>query len=606
MLGSSLGRTLGLTFGSYLGRQIALGACRDDADDDFPRKPFSARVPLANLPRAVDLRPWMPRVEDQGALGSCTSNALVGAVEYLSLRESGERIDLSRLFVYYNQRLWDGEVREDVGASVSDGVRVLARVGVPTEKSWPYLRGVFAVQPPEPIYREASRHRVSDWWSIPIEVDAMRACLGAGFPVVFGTRVTESFMQAPRSGVIPIPSAHDRDDARHGRHALLLVGYDDARRTFVVRNSWGEDWGDLGYCYMPYDYVGNRSWTRNAWALRLTEGDHDPKAPPAVDLRTIPAAEPSSARSAGGGGVAGQVAGMGAEVAVGMLTGSGLLAGLAGGLLAGVTPGVMQGLRGRDVGTTVGPDRSAEILSALRGTGAPPVHAHLPWDDGLDEKAAQAAVRPTSHVRAGASEGTPMIAVAAAVAATVSAKAAAVPTATQSVAPTADLLAIVDRAHRDAGGERGPLGPALPPAAPMQEGAHHGLAMRYASGGIFAWVEPDGDVLPAVVLRESDPLYRHWLALGAARSPLAWPAEAPSTGADGVTRALYCTRGVVLAHPRLGVRAISGVLYAAWRQRGGLASGLGFPLEEAVADGHAWVQRFEHGALRWSPEAGVA
>lgn len=605
MLGSSLGRTLGLTFGSYLGRQIALGACRDDGDDDFPRRTFTSRVPLAQLPRAVDLRPWMPRVEDQGALGSCCANALVGALEYLSYRETGVRVELSRLFVYYNQRLWDGAVRDDLGATVVDGVRVLSRLGAPMEPSWPYARQLFAVQPPEPIYAEAARHKVRDWWSIPIDVDAMRACLAAGFPVVFGTRVTESFMRAPRSGVIEMPGAADRDDARHGRHALMLVGYDDGQQRFVVRNSWGNDWGDGGYCTMPYAYLGNRTWTRNAWALRLTEGEHDPKAPPPVDLRAMPVAEPG--RGGGGGGaVAGQVAGMGAEVAVGMLTGSGLLAGLAGGLLAGVTPGVMHGLRGRDAGAVVGADRSATILSALRAGGDPPVHAWLPWDDGLDEKAAVAEVGPSARVRAGESEGRrsggtgagpAVVVAAAAVASGGIANAVASGRASELVV---DLRAVIDAAHAAAGGAQGPLGAPAAPAAPMEEGPYRGMAVRYAGGGIFVWRDVSGIAQPALVFRSSDPLYRHWIELGAARSPLAWPSDPIETGPDGVTKALPCTRGVVLHHPRLGTRAISGVLFTQWMDGGGLGSTLGFPIEDAHVDGGVTTQRFEHGELRWS------
>ena len=239
MTTASLGQQLGIQFGSFLGRQIALGACRDDPDDDFERRPFTAIA--SALPSAVDLRPWMTPVEDQGALGSCTSNAIVGALEYLVRRETGQATDLSRLFVYYNQRLWDDCVRDDAGAAIAVGIRVLARLGVPTERSWPYDRNLFAVQPPEEVYREASQLRVMDWWSVGLDPRNVRGCLAAGFPVVFGTRCTESFMHAPASGMIPMPGAGESANWRHGRHALLLVGYDDARQVFVVRNSWGND-----------------------------------------------------------------------------------------------------------------------------------------------------------------------------------------------------------------------------------------------------------------------------------------------------------------------------------------------------------------------------
>ena len=47
----------------------------------------------------------MTPVEDQSSLGSCAANALVGALEYLVRRETGQHVDLSRTFVYFNQRL---------------------------------------------------------------------------------------------------------------------------------------------------------------------------------------------------------------------------------------------------------------------------------------------------------------------------------------------------------------------------------------------------------------------------------------------------------------------------------------------------------------------
>ncbi|MCC7537694.1 MAG: C1 family peptidase, partial [Deltaproteobacteria bacterium] len=558
---TSLGRRLGLSFGSVLGRQIALGACRDDEEDDLERRPFRPRVPLASLPPAVDLRPWMTPVEDQGQLGSCTANALVGAMEYLAYRETGARTDLSRLFVYFNQRLWDDTVREDLGARVSDGVRVLVRLGVATERSWPYARQLFAVQPPSAVYDEARRLVALDWWALPVDVDAFRACLASGFPVAFGTRVTESFVRASQNGAIAMPGRDDRDDARHGRHAMLLVGYDDAARVFVVRNSWGADWGDQGYCYVPYPYVGNRDWTRNCWAIRLTHGEHDPHARPAVALSSLPTAPPSGrGGSLGAAGVVGGVAGVGAEVAVRALTGSGLLGGLVGGLVTGITPGIaasVAGARGRDPGTLAGDDRSETILAAMRA-GGPPSHARapMPWDDGLDEKAAKTRLTHARDVRAGVPEGrglgaartpeaaparaaprgagsatpaparpprAPVVQPSAQVAPTP--PAAPVTAAPSTVAPVEPVVIpeVLLRVWNEHGGAAGSLGPIVAPPGTMVEGAARGVVLRTAHGGIFDW---DDDRAP-FVMRDTDALFVRWVSLGAGRSAVGWPTSAP-------------------------------------------------------------------------------
>ena len=183
MYGSSyVAQVVGLRFGEYLGRQIALGACHDDReDDDIDRRPFQPTLASNQMPASVDLRSWMSPIEDQGSIGSCTANSLVAALEYLILRERGSNVDLSRLYIYYHQRLWDDRVREDSGASLQSGIRALSRVGVPREASWPYQRDLFAVQPPEVVFREAMQHRAVDWWSVPIDGDALRGCLASGF-----------------------------------------------------------------------------------------------------------------------------------------------------------------------------------------------------------------------------------------------------------------------------------------------------------------------------------------------------------------------------------------------------------------------------------------
>ena len=98
----------------------------------------------------------------------------------------------------------------------------------------------------------------------------MRACLAQGFPFVFGFTVYESFesQQVAQTGVVPLPQPGERVA---GGHAVLAVGYNDAERRFIVRNSWGARWGMQGYFTMPYDYLANRNLADDMWTIRRGE-----------------------------------------------------------------------------------------------------------------------------------------------------------------------------------------------------------------------------------------------------------------------------------------------------------------------------------------------
>jgi hypothetical protein len=94
--------------------------------------------PIPKLPASVDLQATFSAVEDQGSLGSCTANALVGALEFLENKDHVPFTDLSRLFVYYNERVIEHTVGSDSGAMLRDGIKTLAKQGVCSEKKWPY------------------------------------------------------------------------------------------------------------------------------------------------------------------------------------------------------------------------------------------------------------------------------------------------------------------------------------------------------------------------------------------------------------------------------------------------------------------------------------
>jgi len=226
-------------------------------------------APPPVLPPAVDLRAQCSPVENQGQLGSCTANALVGNLEFLEKKAGHAPRDLSRLFVYYNERTMEGTVNEDAGAMIRDGVKSLAKQGVCPEAEWPYVITRFRTKPTAACYRDALGHQVLSYHRI-LTLQEMRNCLAEGFPFVFGFTVYEAF-ESPavaKTGRLNLPAAKERS---LGGHAVMAVGYSDAATRFTVRNSWGADWGLGGYFTMPYAYLDNRNLADDFWTLRTME-----------------------------------------------------------------------------------------------------------------------------------------------------------------------------------------------------------------------------------------------------------------------------------------------------------------------------------------------
>jgi C1A family cysteine protease len=231
---------------------------------------YSAVRPVpAVLPPSADLRAACPPVEDQGQLGSCTANALAGALEFLEIKDKVPLVDLSRLFIYYNERVIEHSVKSDSGAMLRDGIKTLAKQGVCTEKKWPYVISRFTQKPPAACFKEAAQHQITSYQRI-LTLDEMRACLAEGFPFVLGFTVYESFesQQVARTGVVSMPKPSERVV---GGHAVVAVGYHDAEKRFIVRNSWGTGWGMRGHFTIPYDYLANPNLAEDFWTIRRGE-----------------------------------------------------------------------------------------------------------------------------------------------------------------------------------------------------------------------------------------------------------------------------------------------------------------------------------------------
>ena len=224
---------------------------------------------LRALPHKADLRPECPPIYDQGKLGSCTANAIAAAIQFDLLKQKAESVFTpSRLFIYYNERAMEGTVDSDSGAQIRDGIKSVSAQGDCPEPEWPYDVSKFRKKPLKKCYDDAVKHKVVSYQRLTPLLDQLKGCLASGWPFVFGITVYESFESArvAKTGIAPMPSPKERS---LGGHAIMAVGYDDAQRRFIIRNSWGLDWGLKGYFTLPFAYITNPGLADDFWTIRV-------------------------------------------------------------------------------------------------------------------------------------------------------------------------------------------------------------------------------------------------------------------------------------------------------------------------------------------------
>lgn len=241
---------------------------------------------LRHLPPAVDLRPQFAfPVYDQGAISSCTANAIAAAIQFDRERiNSSPAFTPSRLFIYYNERAKEKTINFDAGAQIRDGVKSTNQAGVCPETDWPYsdigpatdggnwpATARAGMKPLPSCYAEAAKFKVVRYQRLTQSIRSLKGCLADGFPFVFGFTVYDSIYGADGNPVTNVPLPGTKDSSVGG-HAVLAVGYDDSRDVFIVRNSWGPDAQDHGHFYIPYSYLTDRNLADDFWVIRAVGG----------------------------------------------------------------------------------------------------------------------------------------------------------------------------------------------------------------------------------------------------------------------------------------------------------------------------------------------
>ena len=223
-------------------------------------------APIITTPNIVDLRQWCSPIEDQGNLGSCTGQSVAGAIELLNKR-NGKPNDVSRLFIYYYERLIEGTINYDNGAYIRDGIKASYTYGAPLESLWPYNISQFRTKPSAAAINDGAKRKVT-LYQAAANFDAVQNALASGYPVIIGFDVYSSFesQAVTKTGMMPYPNT--KTERLLGGHAVCIVGYNNTTSRFTVRNSWGTSWGDKGYFYMPYQVIQNTKMSSDFWVIK--------------------------------------------------------------------------------------------------------------------------------------------------------------------------------------------------------------------------------------------------------------------------------------------------------------------------------------------------
>lgn len=181
-------------------------------------------------------------VRNQGGCGSCWAFASLGAYEGSYAIRNNQLVDAAEQDVLSCSG--SGSCGGGWWAGVFDW---LIRDGAATEASYPYTASDTACNASAAnSYRAVAWGYVKPDASIP-SVSEMKAALCAHGPLAVAVLVTPAF-QAYTSGVF-----NEHAPGTSINHGVTLIGWSDAKKAWLIKNSWGPGWGLSGYMWIAYD-----------------------------------------------------------------------------------------------------------------------------------------------------------------------------------------------------------------------------------------------------------------------------------------------------------------------------------------------------------------
>jgi len=236
------------------------GAIKQPVDE----RDYLIKLTGATLPAQADLTNYCGKIKQQGGMNSCTAHAVVSCFEIETRLAGKEVVEGSELYNYYQSRSYAQIFPDDEGAYLRDAVKMMRNYGNCPEKLMPYDDAARSQKPGIFCDSFAKMFKITSYekiWSVP----GIKQSLAELHPVMLAIPIYQSIFST--DDTIKVPT---KNDYQVGAHAIVVVGYDDTTQNFRILNSWGIDWGEVGFANLPYDYLYAADWF-DAWRMKIPQ-----------------------------------------------------------------------------------------------------------------------------------------------------------------------------------------------------------------------------------------------------------------------------------------------------------------------------------------------
>ncbi len=222
--------------------------------------------PISKPRQSVDMRSGFMAIKDEGFFAASSAFALTSIIEYIIKKKQTNPINLSERFLFYNARQ-EKKIGPRQGVSFYDVLQAAMKSGICDEKLCQYSDSEIDVAPTDDAILDGLSHKVLRAQSVHVDHNDIVSALSDGYPVAVSLKVYNSFYYKRKNGFVFRPKDEEIHTTRYGTHTMVIVGFSNENKVYIVRNSWGESWGDNGYCYLPYSYIDDPKLNNGAYIV---------------------------------------------------------------------------------------------------------------------------------------------------------------------------------------------------------------------------------------------------------------------------------------------------------------------------------------------------